>query len=97
VITKDDYAALYEYERQYGYDEGNWGPRYMITGYDTFSHEHYMVALCDTQEEADLIVLERRETTKKQGWLADSTSVRPPHTYNGKRMKTVEELRGEAS
>lgn len=68
---------LTESRMVYDYIENNKNQRknrHIITGVDMFSYEDYPVALCDTEDEIELIVLMRKEELKSErGYINPET------------------------
>lgn len=79
TLASNNFMTVYNYKERYARTFGQ--SKYIVMGTDMFDYEDYGVALCDTQDEVDLVCL-MREESKQPGGMADTTWVIPPYPRN---------------
>lgn len=61
--------------------------KWVVIGVDMFSYEDYPVAICDTKEEVDIIIEERRvKLNDPYGSINDATWTRAPYAHERHRV-----------
>jgi hypothetical protein len=84
IITTDDknWIEVYNYIEQH---PGTTNDKFIVTGVDMFDYTDYPVAICDTKDELDHIV-EQRRRAMQPGGMPDATWVQYPYARERRRL-----------